>query len=262
MTLLERFLRGASMQRYFIDVEYNHQPYVKIYGDDFHHIVRVMRMEAGEKIVVVFNHSQAAIAQINEITDEYVQAEIKKIEAQTKELPIEVAIVSGMPKGDKMEWVIQKGTELGATQFIPFVAERSIVKWEEKKAKKKLERWGKIAKEAAEQSQRQKLPLIFEPKSFKHTLPLLQQYDVRIVAYEEAAKNNERGNLVKVLQAIEPNQRICIVFGPEGGLSDQEINELQNQGFIICGLGPRILRTETAPLYVLSAISYQLELMR
>ncbi|MFI8685466.1 16S rRNA (uracil(1498)-N(3))-methyltransferase [Rossellomorea sp. NPDC077527] len=248
------------MQRYFINNVYRENDPIMITGDDYHHIVRVMRMKESDEVFVVFKDQASAITRIETISSDAVELSIVQWETSTKELPIKVTIASGLPKGDKLELIFQKGTELGATQFIPFNADRSIVKWDDKKAKKKTERWEKIVKEAAEQSHRLLVPEVSAPVTLKQLIQ--EPFDYKLVAYEEDARAGEKGNLYKVLSSIEPGQSMLVVFGPEGGLSEKEIELLRSEGFLTCGLGPRILRTETAPLYVLSAISYQLELMR
>lgn len=250
------------MQRYFINEPFNGQTTAVISGTDFHHITRVMRMKQGDPLYVVFGSGEAGIGIIEGIHDASVEIRIAQWEEKSKELPVYVTIASGLPKGDKWEWIIQKGTELGASQFVPFIAARSVVKWEEKKAPRKLERWKKIAKEAAEQSHRQKLPEISQPFSFKQLLALGDKFDHRAAAYEEAAKNGEKSGLAHMLSSAEPDSRILLVFGPEGGFEEEETEQLQAHGFDLVGLGPRILRTETAPLYALSAVSYHFELMR
>lgn len=171
-----------------------------------------------------------------------------------------ITIASGYPKGDKLEWIVQKGTELGAHAFIGFPAKTSVVKWDAKKRKKRQERLIKIAQEAAEQSHRQIAPQVELLDTEKELFTQLSDYDVILVAYEESAKQGELANLAKVLNSVAAGSRILAIFGPEGGLMAEEINQFVDAGAIICGLGPRILRTETAPLYLLSAASYHWEL--
>ncbi|MBS4199722.1 16S rRNA (uracil(1498)-N(3))-methyltransferase [Bacillus sp. FJAT-49732] len=250
------------MQRYFLKEAFNNQKSVRISGEDFHHITRVMRMKEKDMFWVVFNDRNAASVKISQISDSFLEADIHELEKEDKELPVYVAIASGLPKGDKLEWIIQKGTELGASEFIPFIATRSVVKWESRKEAKKLERWKKIAKEAAEQSHRQFLPVVHSPYTFNELIHYSSTFDWKIVAYEESAKEGENSNFVKIIQSAKPNDKILIIFGPEGGITVPEKDELTSHGFETCGLGPRILRTETAPLYALTAISYQFELMR
>lgn len=249
------------LQRYFIDEPGRQQPFT-ISGDDYHHIVRVMRMKAGDEIICVLPSGKSATCEIAEITAEIVVANVVKWEEGNTELPVHVVIASGLPKGDKLEMIIQKGTELGAFEFVPFTASRSVVKWESKKASKKVERWQKIAKEAAEQCHRNKIPLVSEPVSVKELIKISSGYSHKLIAYEEEAREGESSVLSSTLAALKPGETLLFVFGPEGGLTQQEISLMVDQGFKTCGLGPRILRTETAPLYTLAAVSYHFELMR
>lgn len=247
------------LQRYFVD---DQNDVVKIQGDDYHHITRVMRMTIGDHILCCNSKGQTAEVEITNITDTSVIAHVVKWVEKSNELPISITIASGLPKGDKLELIIQKGTEMGASSFVPFNAARSIVKWDAKKGGKKLERWSKIAKEAAEQSHRSKIPTILSPLSFKELINHCGSYKYKVIAYEEDAKQGEASKLVEVFSQLKQGENIVILFGPEGGFTDNEIKTLKENGFISCGLGPRILRTETAPLYVLAAASFYFELMR
>ncbi|WP_456278232.1 16S rRNA (uracil(1498)-N(3))-methyltransferase [Bacillus sp. AK128] len=248
------------MQRYFVPSNQFTEDSITIVGDDAHHIKRVMRMNEKDQVLCCNDQGRVCLSEITEFTNEGVSLSIVEWLEESKELPIQVAIASGLPKGDKLELIIQKATELGADRFVPFNAARSIVKWDEKKGEKKLERWMKIAKEAAEQSHRNQVPDILKPHSLKELLDLSESFDFKIVAFEEEAKQGERSKFARVLADMKPGSSLLVVFGPEGGLTDQEISKLGNHGFVACGLGPRILRAETAPLYVLSAISYHFEL--
>lgn len=247
------------MQRYFVDSL--KENYVYIMGDDRHHIGNVMRYRQGDEIICI-HEGKSALCEIEEITGEQVIARIVKWDETNNELPIKITIGSGLPKGDKLEWIIQKGTELGAAEFIPFTAARSIVKWDGKKIDKKVERFQKIAKEAAEQSNRQVIPKIYPPVSFKELIHLGEKYDYRLVAYEEDGKEGSFHVFPELLGKIKNGQSLLVVFGPEGGFSNEEITLFRQHDFVTCGLGPRILRTETAPLYVLAAVSYHTELLR
>ncbi|AZU63383.1 16S rRNA (uracil(1498)-N(3))-methyltransferase [Neobacillus mesonae] len=249
------------MQRYFVNHRAKDDSF-KIEGDDRHHIIKVMRMQIGDEIICVDKDGKQAVCRLAEITDETVVADVVQWKEGNSELPISITIASGLPKGDKLEWIIQKGTELGAHQFLPFSAARSVVKWDEKKAAKKIERWQKIAKEAAEQSHRSKVPEIISPMSFHAMLEKSKDFQYKLAAYEEESREGESSNFSSSLKQMQPGDSILLVFGPEGGLADEEVQKLKSNGFVLCGLGPRILRTETAPLYTLAAISYHFELLR
>lgn len=249
------------MQRYFLTEPYETRERYTIMGENYHHIVRVMRMEPKQQVFLAFSDRLAIIAEITEITDEAVYLKELSKETAEKELPVNVTIACGYPKGDKLEWVVQKGTELGSHEFIGFPAKTSVVKWDQKKLAKKTERLKKIATEAAEQSHRQFAPDIVLLEKEQALIDIFSSYDKVLVAYEESAKVGERSRFATALSELKIGQSILIIFGPEGGFSSAEIDSFQENGGIICGLGPRILRAETAPLYALGAISYHFELV-
>lgn len=250
------------MQRYFLaeSLEDYRSEDIVLEGEQFHHMIRVMRMEEDDEVILVLPDQTAFKAAITAVSKDEVHLKWTADEDQSKELPVDVTIASGLPKGDKLEWIVQKGTELGAHAFLPFKSDFTIVKWDAKKAAKKQERLSKIAQEAAEQAHRTKVPEVHSIATFKELLQQSGTHDYCIVAYEENAKNGEMQNFRSVLNQLQPGQSVLIVFGPEGGLSPKEIQLLEEQRFVVCSLGPRILRTETAPLYALSVISYITEL--
>lgn len=249
------------MQRYFITNEQIQGNKIRISSEDAHHIKNVMRRKTGDTVYCVLSPNQLLETKIVSYdADKSIVVEIIDQIEETHELPVTVTVAQGLPKGEKVDWVLQKGTELGMTHYVPLQMERSIVKLDPKKEQKRLERWHKIVKEAAEQSYRNALPNISPVQSLKEFVIAFEDYDYKLIAYEETAKSNpSQGALKKIMKEIQPNQRIVMVFGPEGGISEKEIEILQAVGYIPCALGPRILRTETAPLYFLSALSYMLE---
>jgi 16S rRNA (uracil1498-N3)-methyltransferase len=248
------------LQRYFINQSQIQDGRIFITGDDYHHISRVMRMNTGDRIICIDNSGSAALCEITEISSDTVTLNVLEWIEGTNELPIQVTIASGLPKGDKLELIIQKGTELGASRFVPFHAARSIVKWDEKKGLKKVDRWKKIAKEAAEQSHRNIVPDVVVPLTFQELIEQSRHYEYKLIAYEEEAKRGEKTKLAACLDKIKHGQSLLVVFGPEGGLTEQEVEQLKKLGFETCSLGPRILRAETAPLYLLSVVSYHFEM--
>mgnify|MGYP003498135658 CR=1 FL=1 len=245
------------MQRYFIPEPFSDGISV-ISGDDAKHIQKVMRMQVGNTIIAV-SEGQAFEATIDTFDGQDVRIKKSSDSLRSNELPKKITICCGLPKGEKLDLITQKATELGMHELILFEAERSIVKWDAQKGSKKQQRLQKIAKEAAEQSHRNVVPNIHDLLSFKELLKKSVEYDVLFVADEEDAKLEKRTRFVEVLSKIDNQQSILIVFGPEGGLSRKEIDDLMSNGFHSISLGPRILRAETAPLYVLSAMSYQFE---
>lgn len=250
------------MQRYFVNDTENIQEKICFTGNDFHHMTKVMRMNIGSQIIALFPNGREAIFEITKIIHDRLEATLIKELEGNRELPISVTIATGLPKADKFEWIIQKGTELGAVEFIPVQTERTIVKIDEKKLMNKMNRWEKIAKEAAEQSERNRIPKINKPCTFQQLLTVSERFKHKLVAYEEEGRSGEKKNFVKVLEQIKKSESLLVVVGPEGGFSKKEIEALTSHQFTICGLGPRILRAETAPLYILSSISFYFELMR
>ncbi|GAA0295779.1 16S rRNA (uracil1498-N3)-methyltransferase [Gracilibacillus halotolerans] len=250
------------MQRYFVPYENWNGDTVSIKQDDYHHIVRVMRMKIGNQVVVVHPKDGAAITTIVDINDNSVTCRIDSWPDYDTELPVDVTIGQGVPKGEKWEWILQKGTELGAKQFISFQAERSVVKWDERKLVKKTSRWEKIVKEASEQSHRNFIPSVQWMNRWEEFLEYSKTFDIRLFAYEEEAKHLSSVSLHSVYQTINPGAKILICIGPEGGFSEKEARDLRSHEFQSIRLGPRILRTETAPLYALASLSYYFEEMR
>lgn len=247
------------MQRYFIDEnEWDGQEIV-IIGDNYHHMFRVMRMEVNDQVICNDSLGRVAICEIKQINKEKAVLDVVEIVDESNELPIQVTIAQGLPKRDKLEYVLQKGTELGASRFIPFKAKRSIVKWDDKKSKSRMKRFEKIVKEASEQCHRSKLPIVEAPQTMKQLLNESEQYDVKLVAYEEEVKSERTYSIRKAFESLNSGDKLFVCIGPEGGFSDDEIELLKENGFETVRLGPRILRTETAALYVLASLSYCFE---
>lgn len=246
------------MQRYFTHERIQENNTLTISGDDAHHMIQVMRMTPGDEVYIVAEGVTYTTSLV-EGTSKSVLLQIKEQHPQSNEMPIKVSIVCGLPKGDKLELITQKATELGMHTLYPFEAKRSIVKWDKQKNEKKIARLQKIAKEAAEQSHRSFMPHIHNPITLKELLEIAKSYDVRFVADEEDAKLENRQKFAEQLKKVYDKSSILIVFGPEGGLDRQEITTLLENEFQPISLGPRILRTETAPLYALAAISYEYE---
>ncbi|MGM9921779.1 MAG: 16S rRNA (uracil(1498)-N(3))-methyltransferase [Bhargavaea sp.] len=246
------------MQRYFLDGPFDAGGRAVISGDDARHITKVMRMSEGGRLIAV-SGGEAFECEIVSLADGAVTILRDGEELPSNEMPVRVTVAAGLPKGDKLDLIVQKGTELGMTGLIPFEAERSIVKWDSKKSGKKIERLRKIAKEAAEQSHRSVIPEISDVTGLDGLIRLAESFDLLLIADEEAAKDRSGGSIAALLENVYHGQKVLAVFGPEGGISRAEAERFREEGFRPIALGPRILRAETAPLYALSAISSEIE---
>ncbi|CQR46893.1 Ribosomal RNA small subunit methyltransferase E [Paraliobacillus sp. PM-2] len=249
------------MQHYFVPMDQWTASEVFITGDDYHHINRVMRMHNGDQIICNRPDGQAAICLIENITENEVVANIVSWIESNVEMPIKVAIAQAFPKGDKLDLILQKGTELGAVDFFLFQGARSIVKWDAKKTEKKLLRYRKIVKEAAEQSHRTCLPNVTTISNLSDLVKHASMFDHKLVAYEETTRLEKSNKLHEIYQKIHEGESVFICIGPEGGFSETEIATMKQNGFTCVRLGPRILRTETAGLYALASLSYHFEEM-
>ena len=248
------------MQQYFVNGRAPQGIFQIKDKDTAKHMFAVMRLQADDQTVLVFDDGIKRLARV--VDSQSKSVEIIEELADNVELPVSVTIAMGFPKGDKLEFVAQKATELGMAALWAFPADWSVVKWDGKKLGKKAEKLEKIAQGAAEQSKRNRIPAVrlFEKKA--DFLAQLTGFDQIILAYEEAAKEGEQANLVKALSGLETGQSVLVIVGPEGGVSPEEVAAFEGAGAVKTGLGPRILRAETAPLYALSAISYATELLR
>lgn len=259
------------MQRYFVHADQFQKDHVILDGEDAHHLIRVMRAREGERLIVSDGNKREVIAEIIQIEQDRVITRMIDELAMDKEPAVHVTIAQSLPKGDKMEMVIQKGTEIGAVRFIPFVSDRTIVQYDERREAKRLDRWRKIAKEAAEQAQRNRVPEVDAVLSWNEMLQRTEQYDLALICYEQVQDTqglrpilrrfrNQLGS-VNDLRLLPNPPSILLIVGPEGGFTEREAQEAVRAGAHLTGLGNRILRTETAALVGLSCMMYEFDEM-
>lgn len=247
------------MRKFFVNDENVVENKINILGTDVNHIKNVLRLKKDDEIQICNQKThENYICKILNIENNCIQTEIlKKIEALA-EGNIELHIFQGLPKADKMELIIQKGTELGVSKFIPVSFKRSIVKLSGKDEIKKIERWQKIAEVAAKQCHRDLVPEVKKIITVKNICHLISEYDIVLVAYEEELQNYIKNELLKIKNTKE-KLKIAVVIGPEGGIEKEEVEILKEAGAKIISLGKRILRTETVALQTASIIMYELE---
>lgn len=250
------------MQRYFVERNQFQDHRIDILGDDAHHILRVMRSRIGDKLIVCDGAGREVLAEIAELGKDAVRLEIIEERQSESEPAVKVWIAQSLPKADKMETVIQKGTETGAIRFIPFLSARTIVQYDAKKEAKRLDRWRKIAKEAAEQAHRGVVPEVEAPLTWKQLLSLLAETGVAMICYEqEQGTNGLRQVLRDWKQTAEAadGKPLMLVIGPEGGFDPSEVEAFIAAGGRSVSLGRRILRTETAAVVGLAGILYEFD---
>jgi len=238
------------MQQYFAKNKVNNN--FVLDDSDIFHIEKVMRMKNNDIVHVSYEEKiyECAVKFINN----KVNIECVRETVINNELNCNVTLIYGLPKGDKFEFVVQKATELGVTTIVPYAASRSVSVISKDKESKKLERWNKIAKEASEQSKRNKLVKV--EKICDEDSILNYKSKLNLVAYEDVSAEgcNKLYNLLS-----KKFDSITLVVGPEGGFEQREIDNLVDNGFEVVSLGKRILRSETAPLFLMSIISYMYE---
>lgn len=231
------------MQRYFSTVKNNND--LSLNSNDLYHIKTVMRMTNGEKIEVVYQKELYLCSFEND------KAIIIKKCDKDLENRINTTLVIPILKEQKMDLILQKATELGVDTIVPTVMDRSIIKLDKEKHSKKIERWHKICKEASEQSKRLDIPIVSEITTFED----LKMFNgVKLIC----STSEKSKNLKNYLKKCQSYDKIVLVIGPEGGLTKKEEDFLKEIGFISISLGSRIMRVETVPLFLLSAINYEL----
>ena len=236
------------MQRYFVNKKEGNLFILS--SEDSHHVINVMRMKINEEVEIVFDN-KLYLASISNLTIPIECELVKELENKERDIP-KVIIVQSLVKEQKMDYILQKACELGVYQIIPVNTSRSVVKID-KNDTKKIVRWNKILKEASEQSKRVDIPILDKIYNFD---------DLKILDFKEKyiCSTKENKKLLKsTLSKININDTIVYVIGPEGGFSPSEEDLLIEKGFIPISLGNNILRTETASLFIMSAINYEFE---
>lgn len=229
---------------------------VVITGEDVNHVKNVLRLKENDELIVSDGRGRDYHCRISGITNEEVVADIRDICDNFSELSTEITLFQGFPKGDKMELIIQKTVELGVTRIVPVMTKRTVVKLDDKKAKKKTERYNMIAESAAKQSGRGMIPEVTMPVSFAEAVSMAEKLDMNIIPYEEAEGVEYSRNIIK---SIKGKKSLGIFIGPEGGFAREEVEKALDAGASAITLGHRILRTETAGMAVISIIMFELE---
>ena len=244
------------MYRFFVEPSQVDETVIRICGSDVNHIKNVLRMKTGEEILISTGETMEYTCYIEEFLEDEVTAHIMYAQEAGYELSSKIYLFQGLPKSDKMEWIIQKAVELGVHQVIPVATKRAVVRLEGKKEVNKQRRWQAISESAAKQSKRMQIPTVHMPVTFQQALAMMAESDVRLMPYENA--EGMEGTR-RILESIEPGESIAILIGPEGGIDEAEVEMAMKEKVEPITLGKRILRTETAGMTVLSILVYLLE---
>lgn len=253
------------MYHFFVEPFQIHAEEAEILGGDVKHIKNVLRMKAGEEVVISDGCGREYLCRVEEVLEDSVKARILEQRDVSAELPSRIILFQCLPKGDKMELIIQKAVELGASEIVPVSSKRCVVKLDAKKEENKRKRWQAIAESAAKQSGRAIIPQIKPVTDFPKALKQSEELDVRLIPYERAGEllKDSHGSAMdktrSVLSNIHRGQSVGILIGPEGGFEKEEVDAAIEAGVKPVTLGKRILRTETAGLCMLSVLMFRLE---
>ncbi|GMO02360.1 16S rRNA (uracil(1498)-N(3))-methyltransferase [Lachnoanaerobaculum sp. JCM 36186] len=243
------------MYHFFVSEEQINGENAYIEGSDVNHIVNVLRMKPEEELLISVKGDWDYLCKIVDIETDRVNLKVLESMEQ-RELPVNITLLQGIPKSDKLEMIIQKAVELGVNEIIPVKTKRVVVKIDEKKADAKVSRWNAIAESAAKQSKRSIIPKVYEPMSIDNALEIVKDFGVKLIPYENADGIDKTR---KILDGMDKTKDIVVFIGPEGGFEEAEVERIKNSGFEVITLGKRILRTETAGLALLSNIMIRLE---
>lgn len=243
------------MYQFFVEDDQIGSDVISITGSDVNHIRNVLRMKPGEQVRISNQRGRDFLCSVAELSEQEVLLNIEKRDIPNTELQSKIYLFQGIPKGERMETVIEKAVELGVYEIIPVAMKYCVVKLDEKKAQKKVARWQEIARSAAKQSKRSLIPQIHPIMSFKEAVAYALQCDRCLVPYE-----NEEGMAAtgRAFENLSDAGTISTFVGPEGGFAQEEIDALRTQAEVI-SLGARILRTDTAAITMLSLLMMKLE---
>lgn len=244
------------MNRFFIDsTDINEEKSLaEIRGEPVKHITRVLRMGVNDQLIIADGQGNSYLGEITEVSRDRVLVSIIQRLGKKREPALEVVLAQALTKGEKMDYIVQKCTELGVKKILPFAAERSVVKISESKARDKAARWQKIAKGAAEQSHRDRIPEVEAVTRLESILIEARETDLVLFLWEQ---EKNRG-LKEVLKEQSTVKKVTLLVGPEGGFTEKEVELAISRGAVSVTLGPRILRTETAAAAAVTMVLYEL----
>ena len=246
------------MNHFFVTPDAVGEELIRITGSDVNHIRNVLRMRTGEQITVSCGEEAVKYrCELESLSEDTITARILWVQEEGVELSSRICLFQGLPKADKMEWIIQKNVELGVSAFVPMQTRRAVVKLDARKEDSKLKRWRAISESAAKQSGRGCIPEVHSVMTFAQAVKMAaEQFDHCLIPYE-LAKDMQATR--KILDDIRPGESVAVFIGPEGGFAPEEVALAKEAGIIPVTLGRRILRTETAGMALAAALMFRLE---
>ena len=244
---------SSHLHRFFVQPSQIRDGRITILNPDARQIRTVLRLKIGDDIAVLDGSGNCYQCRIDEIGKEEISATVFEVCTLSTEPEVYLTLAQGLPKGEKYSLIIQKGTELGISEFIAVACARSISKVTDNTGK--YDRWMRIAKEAAEQCGRSKVPVLSGVESFVRIVERIKEYDLSIIAWEEETKVK----LSDVLKRNKTAKRVLLFIGPEGGFTKEEVDAATQAGAVSVSLGKRILRTETAAIAASTMVFYELQ---
>ena len=244
------------MHHFFVTPQQISGDTIRIEGGDVNHMKNVLRMKLHEKVEISDGYSKKYLCEVEAYEEKAALLNILEEMETDTELASKLYLFQGLPKSDKMELIVQKAVELGVYQVIPVAMKRSVVRLDDKKAAKKVERWNSIAESAAKQAGRSRIPEVAMPLSYKEALKMAEELDITLLPYELAGGMEATR---EVIRQIKSGQSVGIFIGPEGGFAEEEIALAKENGITPITLGKRILRTETAGMTTTAILLYELD---
>jgi len=241
------------MRYFYIEPAALKKPIIAIEGSEVRHIKNVLRLKPGDPIRLFDGQGFEYEAAIQRLLANRIEIKIAHKFPATKESPVQITVAQALLKEKKMDRLLRHLCELGVTHWVPFISERSVPKPDPGRLAGREGRWKKIVKESCKQCQRAKLPAIIKTMTFEEVMDYGQSCDLKIVFWENGSLTLD--SLITPSRRLAP-QKILLIMGPEGGFSDPEIEKVEADGFVVAGLGPRILRTETATIAACTLIQY------
>jgi 16S rRNA (uracil1498-N3)-methyltransferase len=240
------------MPRFYVPNPRIEKGLLKVEGSEVRHIRRVLRLKVGDGLVLFDGSSKQYEGTIVEESPSSVVMKVENISSPVNESPLEITLAQSLLKGEKMEYLIQKATELGIKRIIPFFSSRSVPLLDKSRKLRRYHRWEKIAIEACKQCGRTAIPKVEPLQDYSEMLAMAPSEALRLILWEKKGRG-----LKEVLRESKGRPSIFFIVGPEGGMSDEEVEEAEKEGYIPITFGKRILRSETAGLCLLSVLQYE-----